>query len=101
MILHVCEDGEDDVQRMLDQRAATETYDENRTLLSTTTKQHQGMKTGPPGYLYMHLHIRVQPCTHSRTQSNTQTHTLHSSQYISSTYTRTDAGLNMRTHTHS
>ena len=39
MILHVCEDGNDDAQRMLDQRAATETFDENRTLLSTTTKQ--------------------------------------------------------------
>ena len=25
MILHVCEDGDDDAQRMLDQRAATET----------------------------------------------------------------------------
>ena len=39
MILQVCEDGNDDTQRMLDQRAATEIFDENRTLLSTTTKQ--------------------------------------------------------------
>ena len=39
MILHVCEDGNDDAQRLLDQREATETFDENRTLLSTTKKQ--------------------------------------------------------------
>ena len=74
MILHVCEDGNDDAQRMLDQRAASETFDENRTLLSTTKKQQQMMKTGPLGYLYTHIHTRTQPRTHSRTQSNTQTH---------------------------
>ena len=73
--LYVCEDGNDDAPRMLDQRAATETFDENRTLLSTTTKQQQTMKTGPPGYLDAHIHTRTQPRTHSRTQSNTQTHT--------------------------
>ena len=33
------------------------------------------MKTGPPGYLYKHIHTRTQPRTHSRTQSITQTHT--------------------------
>ena len=33
MILHVYEDGNDDAQRMLDQHAATETFDENLTLL--------------------------------------------------------------------
>ena len=71
IILHVCEDGNDDAQRMLDQRVATETFDENRTLLSTIRKQQQAMKTGPPGYLYTHIHTSTQPCTHSRTQSNT------------------------------
>ena len=39
MILHVCEDGNDDAQRILDQRAVTDTFDENRTLLSATAKQ--------------------------------------------------------------
>ena len=39
MILHMCEDGNNDAQRMLNQCAATKTFDENRTLLSTTTKQ--------------------------------------------------------------
>ena len=87
MILHVCEDGNNDAQRMLDQRAATETFDENRTLLRATTKQQQAINKGPPGYLYTHIHIRTLPRTHSCAQSNTQTHTLHSSQYISSTYT--------------
>ena len=50
MILHVCEEGNDDAQRMLDQCAATETFDENWTLLSTKTKLQQAMKSGPPGY---------------------------------------------------
>ena len=36
MILHVCEDGNEDAQRMLDQRSATESLDENRTLLGTS-----------------------------------------------------------------
>ena len=101
MILHVCEDGNDDAQKMLDQREAIETFDENRTLLSTTTNQQQAMKTGPSGYLYTLIHTRTQPRTHSRIQSNTQTHTLHSSQYIYPVHTRTDADLNMRIHTYS
>ena len=77
MILHVCEDGNDDAQRMLDQRAATETVDENWTLLSTTTKQQQAMKTGPPDYLYTHTHTHTHATTHaqSRTIQYTNTHT--------------------------
>ena len=108
MILYVCEDGSNDAQRMLDQRAATEifqraateTFDENRTLLSTTTKQQQAMKTGPPGYSYTHIHTRTQLRTHSRTQFNTQTHTryIHHSIYPVLVHTRTDADLNMRAH---
>ena len=84
MIVHMCEDGNDDTQKMLDQRAATETFDENRTLLSTTTKQQHTMKTEPQGY-FTHTHAT----THAqlRTVQHTNTHTLHSSQYISCTYT--------------
>ena len=96
----MCEDGNDDAQRMLDQRAATENFDENRTLLSTSTKQQQAIKTGPPGYLYTHIHTRTQPRTHSRTQFNTQTYTRYIHHSIYPVYTRTDADLNMRTHAH-
>ena len=101
MILQVCEDGNDDAQRMLDQRAATETFDKNRTLLSTITKQQQAMETGPLGYLYTHIHARTQPRTHSRIQSNTKTHIRFIHHSIYPVNTRTDADLNMRTHTHS
>ena len=61
------------------------------------------MKTRPPGYLYTHIHTRTQPRTHSRTQSNTQTHTryIHHSTPIYPVHTRTDADLNMRTHSYS
>ena len=108
MILYVCEDRSNDAQRMLDQRAATEifqraatkTFDENRTLLSTTTIQQQAMKTGPPGYSYTHIHTRTQLRMHSRTQFNAQTHTryIHHSIYPVLVHTRTDADLNMRAH---
>ena len=57
------------------------------------------MKTGPPSYLQ--THTRTQPRTHSRTLSNTQTHTRYIHHSISPVpvHTRTDADLNMRTHT--
>ena len=72
---------------MLYQRAATETFDENWTFLSTTTKQQQAMKTGPPGYLYTHTHTHATTHAQSHIVQHTNTHTLHSSRYISSTYT--------------
>ena len=65
----MCEDGNDDTQKMLDQRAATETFDENRTLLSTTTKQQHTMKTESQGY-YTHTHAT----THARTVAHSPTH---------------------------
>ena len=42
-------------------------------------------KTGPPGYLYIHTHATTHAQSHAVKYTNT--HTLHSSQYISSTYT--------------
>ena len=71
MILHVCEDGDDDAQRMFDQRAATETFDENRTLLNTTTKQQQTMKRGPPCRLFIHTYTHA--LNHARTVAHSST----------------------------
>ena len=74
-------------------------FEENWTLLSTTTKQQQAMKTGPPGYLYTHTHTHTR--NHARTVAHSPTHKhsryIHHSIYP--VHTHTDADLSMRTHT--
>ena len=89
MILHVYEDGNDDAQRMLDQHAATETFDENLTLFVYDNKTATSYEDRTSRLFTKHIHTHATTHAQSHTVQHTNTHTLHSSQYISSTGTYT------------
>ena len=74
MILHVYEDGNDDAQRMLDQHAATETFDENLTLFvydNKTATSYEDRTSRLFTNIYTHARNHARTVAHCPTHKHT------------------------------